>query len=111
MADQGDKQALDAAPADSLDDVRRDVDILLRQAEETARTQARLLRELRDVLSEDEDSLADVAPVLSATEVALLLRVSKATAYAMIRDGRLGCVRTGRRVTVSRQDLADYLRR
>ena len=44
----------------------------------------------------------------SVAEVADKLGVSRGTVYAMCNDGRLSCTRVGSRITVSKDQLAEY---
>lgn len=59
----------------------------------------------------DQDQHADrTVRLLTLTEVARLLRVSKRTVYALVRSGRLPSIRVGvRGVRVLETDLARYL--
>ena len=57
----------------------------------TAVTQHSTLAELPDFCT-----LADLAPVLG---------ISKATAYRMAEQGRIPCIRLGRRIIISREHL------
>ena len=47
--------------------------------------------------------------VLRISEVAAVLRVSKAAAYEMCRDGRLGSIRVGRSLRVPRRAVERLL--
>jgi excisionase family DNA binding protein len=49
------------------------------------------------------------AHLLTASEVADLLRVSSMTVYRLIRSGELPAVRVGRSYRVRREDLDAYL--
>lgn len=52
----------------------------------------------------------DAPMLLTASEVALLLRTSRPAVYAMAERGQLpGVIRVGRRLLVHRVDLLDWL--
>ncbi len=51
----------------------------------------------------------DVARLLTASEVARMMRVSRMTVYRLIRGGSLRAVRVGRNYRVHEEDLTNYL--
>ena len=54
-------------------------------------------------------SLDDCGDLLTEEETARVLRISRMTVYRMRRDGRLACVRIGRRVLYRKADLLRLL--
>lgn len=56
-------------------------------------------------------NLDDLPPFCSAEDVAEVLRVSRATLYRMVGQGRIPCIRLGRRVIFSREHLKNWLDR
>ena len=49
--------------------------------------------------------------LLTGTEVARQLRISRSKAYDMMRRGAIPTVRMGRNVRVRQQDIDEYIRR
>ncbi len=49
--------------------------------------------------------------LLTGTEVAQRLRISRAKAYLLIQRGEIPSVRMGRNVRVRQQDIEEYIRR
>jgi len=56
-----------------------------------------------------KESLKSLPVVLSVQDVARLLRVGKNTAYGLVNSGELRCVRVGRQIRVSRDEMLRYL--
>ena len=56
-----------------------------------------------------KESLKSLPVVLSVQDVAKLLRVGKNTAYGLVNSGELRCVRVGRQIRVSRDEMLRYL--
>lgn len=54
-------------------------------------------------------SLEEIPVVVSVPELAEILRVSRNTAYAMVRSGQIPSVRTGAQIRISKSALLDYL--
>lgn len=51
----------------------------------------------------------DIPIVVSVPELAEILRVSRNTAYAMVRSGQIPSVRTGAQIRISKNALIKYL--
>lgn len=54
-------------------------------------------------------SLDDIPVVISVPELADILRVSRNTAYAMVRSGQIPYVRTGVQIRISKKALEKYI--
>lgn len=54
-------------------------------------------------------SLDDVPLVISVTELARILRVSRNTAYEIVRSGQIQSVRTGTQIRIPKNALKKYL--
>lgn len=54
-------------------------------------------------------AIADLPPFCSASEVAALLRISRATAYRMATQGEIPCIRLGKRIIFSRDHLSAWI--
>jgi len=52
-----------------------------------------------------------VGPVLTVNEVAGMLRISRGSAYQLVRTGQLPCLRVGRLIRVPRAAFEDVLAR
>ena len=48
-------------------------------------------------------------PLLTVSEVAHLMRVSKMTVYRLIKSGELAALRVGKNYRVTRRDISRYL--
>ena len=51
----------------------------------------------------------DMNPLLTASDVARQLQISRALAYRLIADGKLPGIRFGRTVRVQEQDLISFI--
>jgi excisionase family DNA binding protein len=51
----------------------------------------------------------DMIPLLTASDVARQLQISRALAYKLITDGKLSGIRFGRTVRVREQDLIAFI--
>lgn len=54
-------------------------------------------------------SLDDVPLVVSVPELAAILRISRNTAYAMVRSGQIPSIRTGTQIRISKNAIKEYL--
>lgn len=54
-------------------------------------------------------SIDDVPLVISVSELARILRVSRNTAYEIVRSGQIQSVRTGAQIRISKNALKKYL--
>jgi len=54
-------------------------------------------------------SLEDVPLFVSVSEMAEIFRVSRNTAYAMVRSGQIPSVRTGTQIRISKNAIEKYL--
>lgn len=54
-------------------------------------------------------SLDNIPVVISVPELADILRVSRNTAYAMVRSGQIPSVRTGVQIRIPKKSIEKYL--
>lgn len=54
-------------------------------------------------------SLDNIPVVISVPELADILRVSRNTAYAMVRSGQIPSVRTGVQIRIPKKEIEKYL--
>jgi excisionase family DNA binding protein len=55
--------------------------------------------------------ILEVAQLLTATETATLLSCHPETLYVWVKEGKIGCVRTGRNLKFHPQHLQEYFDR
>lgn len=54
-------------------------------------------------------SLEEIPVVVSVPELAEILRISRNTAYAMVRSGQIPSVRTGTQIRIPKKALEKYI--
>lgn len=54
-------------------------------------------------------SIDDVPLVISVSELAAILRISRNTAYEMVRSGQIQSIRTGTQIRIPKSALEKYI--